>query len=74
MPFWIIVSSGRGQWKYITPDGPCWKGEISVSFWFFNIVFGWQANLKANAKVSGVLNVRWSDWLYSTGRGFDFEV
>ena len=48
MPFWIIVSSGRGQWKYITPDGPCWKGEISVSFWFFNIVFGWQANLKAS--------------------------
>jgi hypothetical protein len=40
--FWIMVIKCPGDWRYIKAEPPCMKGEIDMSFKFFNVVIGWQ--------------------------------
>jgi hypothetical protein len=39
---WAIVNRGRGDWKLIRAEAPCWKGELRISLRWFNLTIGWQ--------------------------------
>lgn len=42
MLFWLMCSTGPGDWKWVPAEAPCWKGEVRLNFRLFNVVVGWQ--------------------------------
>jgi hypothetical protein len=52
MIWWVICLRGRGVWRYIRAEAPCFKGEVQISLTWISLVIGWQRPADTRAATS----------------------